>query len=310
VNDKAGNEALEAEIARRITEFDPVALLDLLHSMGYGDEEILFESRLTSTSQPAMIQAIDFKTQPIKQVVLSFNLGLLGPQSPLPSYFAKLMDDSDLDEQGLLEFLRFFDHKLIEGVVNSFYPERDTTVFRDWEGTKRSYLRLLGIRSITTVQWLFEATFPELGVKVERGTLLRNVKLEGTRLGFSILGGGAVLGGYSRVPVPGFTITMYCDEEHTEFGRPWAEEVRRRLDSIIFPAVAETAIDIRVLLVIRSEKVWAALKPTSYLGFDRIKGGSNRNRVVQVWQGQVTPALLLKKERTRTIKKTVAVAAR
>ena len=194
--------------------------------------------------------------------------------------------------------------------MSSIYPERDTSIFRDWEGTKRSYLSLLGIRSTSTMHWLFETTFPELGVKVERGVLTRNVKLEGTRLGFSVLGGGAVLGGFSRVPVPGFTITMYCDEEHTEFGRPWAEEVRRRLDSIIFPAIAETAVDVRVSLVIRSEKVWAALKPTSYLGFDRLKGGARRNREVQVWKGQVTPAVLVHKGSTKAIEKPVGALAR
>jgi hypothetical protein len=87
--------------------------------------------------------------------------------------------------------------------------------------------------------------------------------------------------------VPGFLVTLFADEEHTEFGRPWAEEVMRRLERFVFPALAEAAVELKVVLVIRSEKVWAQLRPGSYLGFDRVKGGQRKNREVQVFKGEV-----------------------
>ena len=278
---------LEAEISRRVAEFDPTALLLLLAHLGYRSEEILFESAARDVSQPALCQRIEFRSVPIRQAVLTVNLGLLGAQSPLPTYLKSLLEDANVDEQSFLDFLRFFDHKLLENYLRSVYPERDSSVFHDFEKTKQSYIRLLGLRSISTFQWLIELVFPELGVKVERGTLTRAVKLAGARLGSCELGGGAVLGGWTRAPLPGFFVTLYCDEERTELGRPWAEEVRRRLDTLIFPVVAEAALELRVVLVIRSEKVWAQLRPGSYLGFDRMKGGARKNREVQVFKGKV-----------------------
>ena len=282
-------ERLEALVVERATRFEPIALVEVLAHLGYRPEEMLFRSHLGSVSQAGFVHGVEFRRHPIRQVVVTLNMGLLGPQSPLPSYWDSLFEQVEIDEEALLAFLRFFDHQLLQRFLLATIPERDPTVFKDFEGIKRSYLRLLGVKSIGTLHWLFERIFPELGVKVDRGALTRVVRLDGTRLGSSILGGGAVLGGWSRMPVPGYHVTMFCDEEHTEFGRPWADEVRRRLDGLVFPAIEEAALDLKVSLVIRSEKVWAQLKPSSYLGFDRIKGGARRNREVQIWKGVVTP---------------------
>src|SRR5207302_9236925 len=121
-------------------------------------------------------------------------------------------------------------------------------VLRDFEGTRRAYLRLLGVRSTGTLHWLFERTFPELAVAVERATLTRDVQLDAARMGEARLGGHSVLGGRTRVPVPGFHAILTCEEEHTDFERPWADEVQRRLATVVFPAIAESAVDLRVSL--------------------------------------------------------------
>ena len=245
-------DALKAEISRRAAEFDPASLLLLLTYLGYRSEEILFQSSIREVSQPALVHRVEFRADPVKQAIVTLNIGLFGPQSPLPSYFKRLVDDANLDEQSFTDFVRFFDHKLLEGWVRSIYPEHDRAVFRDFEKTKESYLRLLGIGSVSTVHWLVELAYPELEVMVEKGTIMRSVRLEGARLGFCDLGGGAVLGGWLRAPVPGFLITLYSDDEHTESGRPWAEEVMRRLERLIFPTLAEAAVELKVILVIRT----------------------------------------------------------
>jgi hypothetical protein len=284
-------DALSKEISKRAGSFDPIALLDLLAHLGYRAEEILFESHESVSSQPRLIHAVDFRKVPIPHVVVSLNMGLLATQSPLPTYFRDLLQDADVDEQAFGEFLKFFDHRLLQSFLASIYPERDTTVIRDWEQMKLGLLKLMGIRSASTIHWLFELAFPETQVRVERGTLSRLVELEGAELGASIVGDPrTVLGGWTKAPVPGFHVTLFCEEEHTDFGRPWAEEVRKRLDAIIFPAISDAALELKVTLVIRSEKVWAQLRPGSYLGFDRIKGGARRNREVQVFKGSVTPS--------------------
>src|SRR5208282_6583672 len=96
-------------------------------------EEILFESATRDVSQPAPCHKIEFRTEPIRQAVLTLNLGLLGTQSPLPSYFKRILEDANVDEQSFLDFLRFFDHKLLENYLRSIYPERDPAVFHDFE---------------------------------------------------------------------------------------------------------------------------------------------------------------------------------
>jgi hypothetical protein len=279
-------EALEAEISRRAAEFDPSALVRLLAYLGYRPEEILFESAAREVSQPTLVHRVEFRSEPVKQAIVTLNLGLLGTQSPLPSYFKRLVEDPDVDEQSFTDFLRFFDHRLLDAWLRSIYPEHDPAIFKDFEKTKQSYLRLLGLNSVSTLHWLIELTYPELGVTVEKGTIMRSVQLEGARLGRCELGGGAVLGGWMRAPVPGYLVTLYADEEHTEFGRPWAEEVMRRLERLVFPAVSEGAIELKVVLVVRSERVWAQLRPGSYLGFDRMKGGLRKNREIQVFKGE------------------------
>lgn len=279
---------LEQEIARRATEFEPVALLAVLRHAGYRPEEILLQSQHGYASATALVQSVEFKTEPLRHVVITLSIGLLGAQSPLPSYFTQLLSSDEIDEGALLEFVHFFDHMVIDSFLRAAAPERDPSVFRDFDETKRSYLGLMGLGSTSTLHWLFKLVFPELGLRVERNTLTRTVPLDGVRLNDSVLGGAGVLGGRARIPVPGFAVTLFCDEEHSDFGEPWVEQVRRRLDAVAFPIIASAALDLRVSVVIRSEKVWARLSTTSYLGFDRIRGGKRRDREVVVWSGQVT----------------------
>ena len=282
--------SLERDIARRAPEFDPMALVRVLVEAGYAPEEIFFRSNPTDASAVSLVASVQFHSLPPRRVVVTMNLGLLGPQSPLPSYFKQILASGEVDEGSFLEFLHFFDHNLIRAQLEAAEPELSTRVIADFDQTKRNYLRLMGLGSPTTLHWLFKLVFPELGVNVSRGTMSRIVALDGIRLASSRLGGSGVMGGRSRIPVAGFAVTLYCDEEHSDFGHPWVEEVRRRLDSLAFPALADASLDLRVSLVIRSEKVFARLSHTSYLGFDRIRGGKRRNREVLVWNGEVTTA--------------------
>lgn len=279
---------LEREIARRATEFDPLALVRVLAEAGYAPEEIQFKSNPTDASAVSLVTAIEFHSIPPRRVEVTVNLGLLGSQSPLPSYFKQLLADGEVDENSFLEFLHFFDNQLIRGLLHAAEPELSTDVFSDFDQTKLDCLRLMGLGSTTTLHWLFKLVFPELGVRVQQGTMNRIVPLDGIRIGSSQVGGAGVMGGRAKVPVAGFTITLYCDEEHSDFGHPWVEEVRRRLDSLAFPPLAGASLHLRISLVIRSEKVFARLSRESYLGFDRIRGGQRRNREVFVWNEEVT----------------------
>ena len=137
---------------------------------------------------------------------------------------------------------------------------------------------------------------------LERATLTRDVQLDAVRIGAARIGGDSVLGGRTRVPVPGFHVILTCEEEHTDFERPWADEVRRRLATVVFPAIAESAVDLRVSLVIRSEKVWAQLRKGSYLGFDRLVANSLELRA-GVATGELVPPVVAEQGKAALIER-------
>ena len=89
---------LRTAIRRRIADFDLFALLDLLEFMGYESEEIVFRGHATQVSPPALLHDIEFHTSPGERVVISINFGLLAADSPLPSYFLHVLEQTDVDE--------------------------------------------------------------------------------------------------------------------------------------------------------------------------------------------------------------------
>jgi hypothetical protein len=276
----------ESEVERRAAGFDLIPLIDLLFSMGYRPEDLVFESNFNQTSRPNLIERVAFVKEPIRHVVITVNFGLLDPKSPLPSYFTKLLEVGNIDDEAFLAFLRFFDHLILRNYFNAVYPERDRTIYKSWENTKRCYLSLLGLRSPATIHWLFQSVFPELGVEVGRGTIGRDLRVQQVTLGESRLG-AAALGARSTVAVTAAEVTLYCEEESTPQGTPWADEIRKRLAAVIFPVLADGGLDLKLSLVIWSQRGWAQLKPGSYLGFDRIRGGEAKRRTVLIHRGQV-----------------------
>jgi len=294
---KAQAEALEAQrrrieaiVSRRAPHFELSALLETLLHLGYRREEMIFASHISTATQHGAVHSIEFRTQPMRMAVVTLNLGLLSAQSPLPAYFTKFMDSGDVDEVAFQAFIGFFDHVALQGFLESGYPEQNALVYKDWEQTKRNYLLLLGLRSLSTQHWLFQIMFPELGVTVDRGTLTRSVRVEAARLGKIVLGGPAALGGISKVPVSGFDVNLFADEETTPSNRPWAEEVGKRLDATIFPLLREADLDMKITLTIRSQRGWVRIGPGNYLGFDRLKGGGDRNRMIVIHKGQIPGA--------------------
>lgn len=278
---------VEARIAAGATRFELVALVDLLLEMGYGIDDLFFESYPATVSQESLVHGVEFRTEPSRQVVVTLNMGLLGAQSPLPSYFQKVMDSGSIDEEAFITFVRFFEHSVLRSFVLGLYPERSPAFFKDWEETQRCYLKLIGPASIGTLHWLFQIIFPELGVEVERAALRRDLAADPLRLGGAVLGGGGTLGGRASVPVAGFAVRLTSDEETTSRSRPWAEEVHRRLRAVIFPVLEDGDLDLDIVLVIRGQRAFARLQSGGYLGFDRIRGGEERHRVVKIFRGGV-----------------------
>jgi hypothetical protein len=286
--------ALRARISAAAQRFSVPALLDLLHAMGYRDEEIEFRSHQSQSPQHHLVQRIEFLEEgdPLdpysaRAVVITVNLGLLAAQTPLPAYVMKILDQQDAS--GMEEFLWFFDHALLRDRFQALYPERNRGLFLDWEETKSKLLRMLGLESPSTMYWLFRRVYPELGLVVRRGQQQMPLSALGATLGEAILGDRYTLGGIAQVPVGGMEITLCAEEPQSPAGMPWAQEASRRLIEQILPLLRGVDLQLSVFMLFIEHSDWVRLVPDQYLGFEPLRPTESpqqpRPQLVQLWSG-------------------------
>ena len=255
--------------------------------MGYKLEEIHFKSHDSLTSQPRLIHHIEFQNKSIRQVVITLNFGLLSAQSPLPSYFQKQIHKSDIDYHKFIDFIGYFDNILIKNYLFAIYPEINKDLFPDWESTKLRFLQLLDLKLCSTLHWLFQLVFPELGVKVEKARLQRGMQIESIQLGKTVIGDDAVFGKKTSVSVYGRRVTLITESDLTDSGEPWLGVIRKRLAEQVYPILSSVGIDMEIFTVIRTQKQWAKLHAKSYLGYDKIRGGSEDYRRILIFKGRI-----------------------
>lgn len=278
---------LEAAIARRIHEFDVLSLLRILETAGYSSDEIGFKSHNSITSQAGLLHSIEFRREPVREAMITMNVGLLSAQSPLPTYFRKKMESDVLTEQSFVEFAGYFDHLLILDYLRNLYPEINRRFYSDWEAVKRSYLQIMNLKSLSSLHWLFKMVFPEIDVQVEHAVLGSEVRSVPVRLGRTILGRDAVFGNKTSVAIQGRRITLYSEEEVTATQAPWPREIRSRLESLIFPVLSPVGLDLEVYLVLKSQKRWVRLHGETYLGYDRMRTAEESYRRVRIYKGHI-----------------------
>ena len=277
--------SLEAKISKEIHRFDLISLLYLLFKLGYSQEQIFFVSHYDLSSQPSLLRQIEFHDQPQRQVTVFINLGLMSVQTPLPSYFFRQLDQGVIDSDTFSEFVAFFDQLLLREFVFAVYPEINQKIFPDWELAKRHFIAHMNLRSCSTLHWLFSVVFPELGVQVEKALFSRSMETRDIILGRSHLDGNSVFGKRTSTPVQGLRVQLISDDEKTSLGVPWPREIRDRMEAMIFPLLKSVGIDIEIFLIIRLQTSWAKLDTESFLGYDRIKGGSEQQRRIPIYLG-------------------------
>ena len=278
---------LERKITKRVHEFDIISLLRLLMSMGYGPEEIRFKGNNSLCSQSALIHSISFYDEQVKEAVVTLNLGLLSAQSPLPSYFRKKMEDDIAGSRRFEQFIGYFDHHLIRDYICNLYPEINRFYFSSWQLTKRRFVEMLDLKSVNALHWLFQVVFPEIGVKVEKALISREMETVPIRLGKDKLGSDAVFGNKARAPISGRRITLSSEEDTTETQVAWPREIKDRLTRLVFPILQPTGIDLEINLLLKSQKRWARLHTETYLGYDSIRNGGESFRRVRIFKGHI-----------------------
>jgi hypothetical protein len=261
--------SLQQRISARAREFDLGPLLRLLRAEGYGPESLLFESNPEPVSSAALVEAVTFPSTPPRRVVVTLNLGLLGANALLPSYFLELAEQSPKPE-AFFDFIRFFDHRLLEGFVRAVYPEDDRSMVGDWERVKGFYFRMMGVGSVATLQSVFQLYFPELRVCVTRNAFRNATAIHALRTGISHLDGTAVLGRVYESDAAGFQVELFAEEDTTPRGESWPRLVQQRLADTLLPLLGPSRLPLAVALTVMSHASWAQVGRS--LGFERIRG--------------------------------------
>lgn len=269
--------AREAEVSRRARDFEVSALLDVLGELGYRDRDVILRSHYGLLRPSSLVKSVTFEREPRRCAVVTINLGLLGSESPLPSYIHKLLEDS-LDR--LVPFFEYFDHALLRGRLRALWPERDRELGNDWDKTRRSMSKLVRMDSPAMADWLARRVFPELEVAVRRTTSKRTIPIAQTVIGKSSLGAGAALGGVTEVLCGGLAITLVTVDPLASGGRPWQEEAARRVREQLLPQVIDSEMALTVTLVIRDRPSRLQLSASSFLGLQPLQSGSASTKVL------------------------------
>ena len=276
-HDQARDE-FEARIVKEARRFDLKPLLDLLIAKGYPREQILFES-VHEGESAKLIEAVTFRRKPHPGVVILLNMGLLGDNTLIPSYFFQEIEKNPSAEH-FFEFIRFFDHQLIENYRRSLYPEDDHGVYRDWNQVLRSFFRMLGPGSVSTLHWLAQIYFPELGVRVSRWAYTDSSDSHSFRTGESLLDGTGILGRKYQSDAPGLSLDLFAEEETDARGRAWPNMVRIRLNEAMLPLLAPFNIPLVVRLKVLFHASWVRVDmpfATDH-GYLRVRAHPGRGR--------------------------------
>jgi hypothetical protein len=279
---------LERRIRAKARRFDLRVLVRLLLANGYAPESILFQGN-PEGGATGIVHDVEFRTRPHRVVLVTVNLGLLGDNSLLPSYFLQEVEKSR-DPDRFFDFIRFFDHRLVNNYLYAVYPEDDPFAYPDYGEVQRAFVSMGGFASIATLAWLGQAYFPEFGVNVRRGAFERSTEAHAFRTGEGALDGTSVIGRYYRSDAQGFVLELVAEEETNSRGRSWAALVRKRLRDRLMPVLAPFRIPLMVRLRVLQHASWAKLdfpsqEESGYLGYDRIRGDPDSGHTVVLFAG-------------------------
>lgn len=275
--------ALETRIAARAREFDLVSLVRRLREAGYERGDLLFESNPEPASSGGVVESVSFLPSP-RRALVTLNLGLLGDRPLLPSYFLEIAEQA-LDSEPFYDFIRFFDHALLEAHLRALVPEEDERLYADFQSTKHAYFRMLGPGSVSTLQWLFQLYFPELRTAVRRQAFNAASANHALRAGHSLLDGTAVVGSVYDARAPGFEVDLCAEYESDDVGVAWPHVIRGRLDRHLLPLLAPARIPLTVNLVVLAHASWARLSKSGFLGYERLMGDASAPHRIALYQG-------------------------
>ena len=269
-------EQLPQQIRDNIKHFDLPALLILLQHLNY--KQIWFSGSDSLVSQERLIQGIEFKQQ---RVIITVNLGLLGPQSALPTYMMRMRETLIDKDEEFKQFIGFFDHTLIFNTVKNSYPQLNLDYFSQWEQEDeqgvgqsvgqgvnnthyaKTWLWLTTLKAKRSLHAVFAALFPECKVVCDAHKPLQCLPLQKTRLGKIALGTPYQLGDIAFTPAS--RVVVFLDNAAHQLP---LSVLKKRLHQEVLPLFAplKLMLDVKIVGVIDPLKT-AVNKPLGISSF-------------------------------------------
>jgi hypothetical protein len=280
--------SFEERISQRARSFDLKPLVELLLRRGYRREQLLFQSNREGGAT-SLVHAVEFRRAAKVTILITLNLGLLGDNALLPSYFVREIEHSR-DPERFYDFIRFFDHCLLDNYLRAAWPEDDPCVYGDYAFVQDALLKLAGFGSVSSLHWFFQRIFPELRVRVARHGFADATASHACRTGQSKLDGSAIIGRLYESEAQGFLIELVTEDETDDAGRSWAFVLRERLAERVLPVLAPFRVPLVVVLIVLAHESWAQIEATAdtargYLGYDRIRGDPETEHRVVLYRG-------------------------
>jgi hypothetical protein len=275
-----------ARLKKRVTEFDVFALLDLLEFLGMDVNQITFKGYRGNESQPGMIRSIDFQRN--GQIAVEFFYGILGANSPLPSYFFRMADTGEVNELHFNEFFGFIDQALIKTWLKTMYPERFNLSYMFRENRRNWLGAFSKLGSIQQIKWLFDLVFPELQVRVHRKQFGNTQEARPAVIGRSKIGIEMILGHHFPTMDYRYSINLISYDEIFRKEVPWRSEIEDRIHSRIFPLLSPLSMNLEIVLTILESKSWMTLsQETGFLGYERLKNENTRMKQIPIHLGLI-----------------------
>lgn len=246
---------------------DLPALLAALERLGYADEEIRFRGNPEPSPPRGTIHGVRFAPPPERGVEVTLEIGLFGNHGLLPGYFRQIADSLPEPER-MERFIEFFENGLLRDYALSLVPERHPR----WARLRDAHFAMSGLASVSSLTWLFQRIFPELGVRVHRSGVRVRTDAHALIVGQSHLDGSGVLGSTHDAGRAGFRVELFTTDELTSSGAVWWKIARDRVRARVLPLLGGLELLLQVRLVVEDHASWARVAPDGQLGYDRISG--------------------------------------
>lgn len=275
-------ENLEQLINRRLGDFDLLSLLRLLKSESFGENTVWFSSHNSISSQNSLIESLKIVGN---NAFIEINIGILAPTGILPGYIRQFMDRPDVDNDGLQQLFKLFDHLLIASYLSQLYPEINRSFFANWQRTKRCYTKLQNMRSESSLHWLFETAFPEFTIALERLNYVSKPPKIASEIGQITLG-ESVKDAHTEFEKDSFRVTLNLRSELISSALNWSDVVQKRLENWVFPWLSEFKIYLEINLQTHFFGSYLKLFEKSALGFDPFYPSNNNTSTHCTYQWQ------------------------